>query len=262
MGALDDRIAEVEQRLMAREARLRQHWNALQRGVHDALKPQRALMPLVGPLLALLAWPLLPRALRRRVSPATAIAVLGMVLPFARLLLPSRGVAQRTGRPVPLATRPVDLPRYMGRWYEIARLPAVFEATCAGQPVAWYAALPVEGGRAPAVRVVNRCLTRTGRMREARGVARVVEHSGGARLKVSFMPPALRWLPGTWADYWILHVAEDYSEALVGEPGRRHLWILSRTPEMAPARLQALVERARGFGFDVTPLRYARPPSS
>ncbi len=255
MDALAEQIAEVEQRLMAREAglqrRLEDLRHDLNQGVRAALRPRRMLLPLASVLM--LAWPLLPRLLRSRANPATVATLLSVGVPLARqwLALRAEQRARLPGRPPPATAAQVDLARYAGLWYEVARLPTPFEANCAGQPTAFYEPVVAPEG-VPTLRVVNRCLSRSGHPRQARGVARVVEGSGGARLKVSFLPRWLGWLPGAWADYWILHVDPGYTEALVGDPARRHLWVLSRTPAMEPARLQSLLARASEQGFDVS----------
>ena len=250
MDLLNAEIARVERRLLEREADLKRRLGELRRGAGSALRPRRSAVPWAS--LLLLAWPLLPRALRPRLlRPSTAMSMLGLGLPLAKRLLVRR-------RAEPATVAQVDLPRYMGLWHEVARLPNTFQSGCVGQPTAHYAAAPFQEG-VPWVEVVNRCLGRGGRVREVRGVARMVRGSGGARLKVSFLPRALRWWPGAWGDYWILHVDADYSEALVGEPGRSCLWVLSRTPTLAPARLQALLTIARSQGFDVDRLHMSEP---
>ncbi len=90
---------------------------------------------------------------------------------------------------------------------------------------------------------------------EARGVARrVADHPG--RLKVRFVPDWLAWAPLVWADYWVLALDEDYQWAVVGEPGRKYLWILSRKPDLGEKKLNELVERLPGWGYDPAQLVY------
>ena len=151
----------------------------------------------------------------------------------------------------PLRVEPtVDLSRYAGRWYEIARLPNSFQEKCAGDVTAQYALLGA--GR---IKVVNRCRKRDGRMTEAEGVARLADKKGAnSRLKVRFAPGYLSFLPFVWGDYQIMELAPDYSYALVGEPGRKYLWILSRTPQMDEGTYRKLTETAASQGFDVSRL--------
>jgi apolipoprotein D and lipocalin family protein len=145
----------------------------------------------------------------------------------------------------------VNLLRYAGTWYEVARLPNRFQTECAGQPVATYT---LRGAR---LEVLNRCPGRDGSERFGRGVARVVRGSAGARLKVSFAPPWLRALPFVWGDYWILHLESDYSAALVGTPQRDALWLLSRRRQLPEVVLQRLLQTARAQGFDVQRLFFS-----
>jgi apolipoprotein D and lipocalin family protein len=144
----------------------------------------------------------------------------------------------------------VDLSRYAGRWYEVARLPNRFEEKCAGDVSAEYT--PLSDGR---LKVVNRCRKKDGRMTQAEGVARPADRKGAnSRLKVRFAPSFLSFLPFVWGDYQIIELAPDYSHALVGDPGRKYLWILSRTPQLDEAAFRKLTESARAQGFDVSKL--------
>jgi apolipoprotein D and lipocalin family protein len=139
----------------------------------------------------------------------------------------------------------VDLNRYAGDWFEIARFPNRFQRQCLGDVRASY-------GRRPDGRldVVNRCRTADGQT-EARGVARIADEQTFARLKVRFAPAWLSWLPPVWGDYWIVGLAPDYSWAVVGDPGRDYLWILGRAPRLDDESAAAARAAARASGFDV-----------
>jgi apolipoprotein D and lipocalin family protein len=139
----------------------------------------------------------------------------------------------------------VDLDRYAGDWFEIARFPNRFQRQCTGDVRASYVRRP--DGR---VDVVNRCRTADGET-EARGVARIVDEQTAAKLKVRFAPAWLSWLPAVWGDYWIIGLATDYSWAVVGDPGRDYLWILARAPHLDDESLAAAHRAARDNGFDV-----------
>jgi apolipoprotein D and lipocalin family protein len=148
--------------------------------------------------------------------------------------------------PEPVRTVPlVDLARYAGDWFEIARFPNRFQRQCVGDVRASYARRP-DG----LVDVVNRCRTADGET-EARGVARIVDERTMARLKVRFAPAWLSWLPVVWGDYWIIGLAEDYSWAVVGSPDRNYLWLLARTPQLKEESAAAARAAARANGFDV-----------
>lgn len=140
--------------------------------------------------------------------------------------------------PAPLPTVPqVDLARYAGAWYEIALLPNRFQKQCVADTQARYR---LDGDR---VEVVNRCRTADGRVDDITGRAKVVAGSGNAKLRVSFFWPF-------YGDYWVLALDADYRHVLVGAPSRKYAWVLSRTPQLDEATLQALLERAAELGFD------------
>jgi apolipoprotein D and lipocalin family protein len=167
------------------------------------------------------------------------------------------GVLLMTIASGPLPTQDwVDLARYAGRWYEIARLPNRFQDQCAGDVAATYTLRPDSR-----VSVVNECRRRDGRTTRAEGVARRADEQGPAsRLKVRFAPAALSLLPFVWGDYWILELDREYRYAVVGDPARKYLWILGRSPEMDAATYESLVAAAHRLGFD-TP-RLVRTPQS
>ena len=164
-------------------------------------------------------------------------------------LLPAT-LAEAAGTP-PATAPSVDLSRYVGQWFEIARYPNRFQAKCSGDVVVTYTRR--DDGR---ITVDNRCRRADGSIDRAVGLARLASDDGSnAKLKVRFAPAALSFLPMVWADYWILEVADDYSHAIVGTPDRKYLWLLSRTP-MVPERLYAkLVASAAAKGFDAARLQ-------
>lgn len=136
----------------------------------------------------------------------------------------------------------LDLARYAGTWHEAARLPMFFQRHCARDTTATYTAR--EGG---GLTVANRCRRADGRVIESLGVARGDGPDGA--LEVTFLPAGLRWLPGVWADYWVVDLDPDYRWAVVGGPGRGALWVLSREPSMAPDLLARLKQRAEARGY-------------
>jgi len=140
----------------------------------------------------------------------------------------------------------VDLDRYLGDWFEIARFPNRFQRTCAGDVRATYARRADRR-----IDVINRCRTADGGVIEARGVARIVDSRTSAKLKVRFAPAVLSFLPFVWGDYWILGLADDYSWAVVGSPDRHYLWILARAPALEADRFASALAAARANLFDV-----------
>lgn len=141
----------------------------------------------------------------------------------------------------------VDLARYAGTWYEIARLPNVFQRMCADNVTATY--VRRDDG---AVQVTNRCRRSDGAVEQAVGVARPIRgDASGAKLEVSFLPAWLRWLPVGWGDYWVVSLDEAYSLAAVSDRHRNYLWVLAREPQVSPERYDALLAQLRQAGFAV-----------
>ena len=165
------------------------------------------------------------------------------VLLWAGILTATFALA--AGRDVPKTVDEVDLSRYLGRWYEIARYPNRFQNFCAGDVTATY-----ERAKGDRLKVINECRTSEGDIKRADGAAKIVENSGGARLKVRFAPRFLSFLPFVWADYWILDLDAGYQWAVVGTPDRKYLWILSRQPTLDSIVYDGLLERVREQGFD------------
>ena len=152
--------------------------------------------------------------------------------------------AHAAGKQAPLQVVPsVDLTRYAGKWYEIARLPNRFQRDCASDTSATYTLRP--DGK---ITVLNQCRQTDGRMKSARGTARL---AGGkepnSKLRVTFFWPF-------YGNYWIIDLEPDYRWAVVGEPDRKYFWILSREPQLDEALYNQIVERARNQGYDLSPL--------
>jgi apolipoprotein D and lipocalin family protein len=148
----------------------------------------------------------------------------------------------------------VDLSRYAGTWYEIARFPNRFQKKCAGEVTADYSLRP--NGT---ITVLNRCRLENGTYTEAKGVARLAgKQQPNSVLKVRFAPAYLSFLPQVWGDYQILALSPDYLYALVGSPNRQYLWILARSRELDAATYQRLVDEAKAQDFDVGLLQLTR----
>ncbi|MDP1938973.1 MAG: lipocalin family protein [Hylemonella sp.] len=150
----------------------------------------------------------------------------------------------------PIAT--LDLTRYMGTWYEVAKFPNRFQGQCSGPASADYSLQP--GGT---VQVVNRCPLADGKVDQVVGEARRIGPEGSPKLEVRFAPAWLSWLPFVWGNYWVVDLDAAYQLAVVSEPKREFLWVLSRQPTVAPAVWDALLVRLRQQGFDLTRLQRA-----
>ena len=146
----------------------------------------------------------------------------------------------------PVKTVPaVDLGKYAGTWYEIAKYPNKFQKQCVANTTATYT---LKGQNK--LEVLNRCLRKDGTMDNAKADGKVEDKQTNAKLKVRFAPGFISFLPFVWADYWVIDLAGDYSYAVVATPDRDYFWILSREPEMKDAIYQSVLRRAEAQGFD------------
>lgn len=148
---------------------------------------------------------------------------------------------------VPVPT--LDVPRYMGAWFEIAKYPNRFQRKCARNTTAEYA-LQGDG----TVRVTNRCVTAQGDTIEAVGQARQIGVATSPKLEVRFAPAWLSFLPMVWGDYWVIDLDAAYSLVAISEPQRHFLWVLSRTPQVNAQAYEALLARLAQQGFDLSRL--------
>jgi apolipoprotein D and lipocalin family protein len=167
------------------------------------------------------------------------------------LLLPLASLAH--GAEPVRAVAALDIDRYAGQWHEIAHLPVSFQKKCVGDITATYGLR--SDGR---ISVLNGCRVEDGTRIQAEGVARPVKGEPG-QLEVRFAPDWLSWVPLVWADYWVIALDPDYQWAVVGEPDRKYLWILSRSPSMQRGQFEALKARAEAMGYDLAPLKVLAP---
>jgi len=145
----------------------------------------------------------------------------------------------------------VDLDRYLGRWYEIARFENRFERNCEGVTADYSRR---DDGQ---IEVLNVCRegAPNGKQRTARGRARIADAATNAKLEVSFFGPF-------WGDYWILDLTSDYSRSIVGEPSGRYLWILSRTPAVSENSRQEAITKLQALGYETSALYFTKQPIS
>ena len=154
--------------------------------------------------------------------------------------------AMANDAPGALTTIPsLDVPRYMGTWYEIAKYPNWFQKKCVSNTRADYSA-QADGK----VRVLNRCTTKDGDVSEAIGEARQTGGSTSPKLEVRFAPAWLSFIPLVWGNYWVIDLDPAYQVVAVSEPKREYLWVLSRTPDMPAKAWDELVARLEKQGFD------------
>ena len=148
-------------------------------------------------------------------------------------------------------TGPVDLERYQGRWYEIARFPNRFEEGCEGV-TAEYTQNP-DG----TVKVVNTCRqgATDGPVETAEGVATSASPDND-KLLVTFVP----WLPFARGDYWILDLDDEYTVVVVGAPSGSTGWILARTPAINEDQKQRALSVLQANGYDTGLLYFTQQP--
>ena len=149
----------------------------------------------------------------------------------------------------------VDLNKYAGKWFEIAKYPNRFQKKCVGNTTATYT-LKSDGR----IEVLNQCVKKDGLVDTAKGEAKVADKTTNAKLKVRFAPGVLSWLPFVWGNYWVIELGPNYEYTVIGEPDRDYFWILSRKPEMSDATFQAILRRAEAAGFN--PAKVERTPQN
>ncbi|HWR14064.1 MAG TPA: lipocalin family protein [Terriglobales bacterium] len=156
----------------------------------------------------------------------------------------SAAFAADTAAPLQTVDR-VDLNRYVGKWYEIARYPNRFEKDCVSDVTANYTLRP--DGK---IEVVNSCRKQDGKMKSSKGAAKVADKQTNAKLRVTFFWPF-------YGDYWVIGLDPEYRYAIVSEPKRKYLWILSRTSTMDPELYERALQTIREKGLD--PSRMIKP---
>ena len=156
--------------------------------------------------------------------------------------------------PAPLeAIASLDVPRYMGTWYEVAKYPNWFQKRCIANTSATYALQP--NGM---LQVLNRCQKEDGSMSEALGAAKQVGEANSPKLEVRFAPAWLSFLPFVWGNYWVIDLDPQYQLAAVSEPSRKYLWILSRSKTVEPKAYEALLQRLKQKGFNLDAIEISK----
>ena len=164
------------------------------------------------------------------------------------LLLQSNAYSQSATTPVQTIAS-LDVPRYLGAWYEIAKFPNWFQKKCVSDTKAVYS-LKADGN----LQVLNSCKTGSGETSLAHGTAKQVGSKDSSKLEVRFAPDWLSFLPMVWGDYWVIDLDPQYQVAAVSDPKRDYLWVLSRTPQIDPKVYDDLLLRLQHQQFDVRKL--------
>lgn len=143
---------------------------------------------------------------------------------------------------VPATVESVDLEKYVGKWYEIARIPNRFQDQCARNTTAEYS-INDDGE----ITVINSCVKEDDSINRVKGVAKIVKNSSNTKLKVSFF--SFLGIRPFWGDYWIIGLAEDYSWAVIGGPERKYGWILARQPYLEEGEMNKIIAILRQKGY-------------
>jgi apolipoprotein D and lipocalin family protein len=170
-------------------------------------------------------------------------------------LIPANVAAQAKNPNALETVASIDLKRYAGKWFEIARYPNKFQKQCVGNTTATYNFLP-DGE----IEVINQCVKKDGTTIDAKGKGRFADKTNNAKLEVRFAPGVLSFLPKVWGDYWIIDLDDQYNYAAVGDPKREYFWILSRQPDMSDATYQNILRRAEAKGFN--PSKVVKTPQN
>ena len=173
------------------------------------------------------------------------IALLGLLL----ICFGSTQVMAQQGDQAVKTIVVLDVSRYLGTWYEIAKFPNWFQKKCVSNTKAVYSAKS-DGN----LRVLNSCKTAGGDISEAEGLARQIGSKDSPKLEVRFAPEWLSFLPLVWGDYWVIDLDPQYQLAAVSDPKREYLWVLSRTPQIDPKVYADLLQRLKQQQFDIQKL--------
>lgn len=171
------------------------------------------------------------------------LTVLVPSLLIGAFLFVQTAAAQKKEKPTTVQS--VDLNKYAGLWYEIARYPNKFQDQCLSDVTAEYV-IEKDGD----ITVINKCKQSDGTFDEAKGEARIKDKRTNAKLEVRFAPKFLSFISKVWGDYWILDLGRDYDYALVGSPDRKYLWVLSRTKQIDSAKYDNMMQIAKDEGFN------------
>ncbi len=143
----------------------------------------------------------------------------------------------------PVTVDSVDLNKYVGLWYEIAKLPNRFQKSCARNTTARYKLRDDHK-----IEVINKCIEEDGDTNEVEGIAKIVDSKTNAKLEVSFV--RILGIQLFWGDYWIIGLDKDYRYAVVGTPSRKYGWILSRTPNLSTEDMNTIFNILRSQGYE------------
>jgi len=151
---------------------------------------------------------------------------------------------QEKSLPDLVTVQQVDIKKYIGIWYEIAKIPNSFQDQCAYGTTAEYK-IDEDGD----IIVTNSCYDKEGKPDVAEGLAKVVDKNTKAKLEVSFF--SILGIRPIWGDYWIIGLDENYQWAVVGTPSRKYGWILSRTPSLPDDTIKEIFSLLKAQNYNL-----------
>jgi apolipoprotein D and lipocalin family protein len=156
-------------------------------------------------------------------------------------------VASAAANLPPQPSKSLDTAKFVGRWYEVARMPNKIQSDCATSLADWS-----HDGDAAQFKVVQTCHVDapTGRAKVWKASGKITDPATNAKFRMSFFGGLIS------QDYWVLDRGDDYSWFILSTPNPKFLWIFSRNPTVAPAQKSALVARARAMGYETANLIY------
>ena len=201
-------------------------------------------LAIIIPLAAFSAYAATPAVNTVSKADMTASAAIDKAMTETISIKPSAIIYKSANTPTTVDS--VDLKKYAGTWYEIGRLPMYFQRNCAGDVTANY----TEKTDGSGIIVTNKCVDEKGSSIVAEGLAKPADDTG-SKLKVTFLPSWIRWLPVGRADYWVLARDNDYKTALVGTPDKDYLWLLARSPNVSQETYAKYRQIAQQQGYDL-----------
>ena len=164
-------------------------------------------------------------------APGTNLTALCLVFFLSAL-------AQATPAQTAAAVPKLDMTRFTGTWYEVARYANKREKDCIGNVFT----LVALGDKSNQFQIVDSCKTKQEYQDVRNGKGTSQDKNGDGRLKVSFLWPFR-------SQYWVLALGNDYEWSLIGNPDHKELWVFSRTPALDPKVLAAIEAKATAEGF-------------
>ena len=184
-----------------------------------------------------------PPARSEGVTVVFSLQTVGAALAAGALAFGAASVRAETIK-VPEPARPVDIQHLAGRWYEVARVPNLAESDCPFATTEWQ---PKEGGKFLVTQTCRKSES-AAPDRTIKATADPLDPAGNTKWRMNYFGGLIR------RDYWVIDHAADDSWVILGMPGKRYLWILSRQPDAPQAERQAFLQKVASLGYDASRL--------